>query len=129
MPIKIINATEARVGSSIIVDGIPCVVKKMDISKTGKHGHAKVRFEAVGMIDGKKKVLVVPGHERFDVPLVEKKKGQVLSKSGENISIMDIISFETLDMKCSEEIFDSVTDGDQVEYWIVEGEKIVKRKV
>jgi len=78
MVLKIINATEAKVGTSIIIDGIPCTIKKIDISKTGKHGHAKCRIEAVGMISGQKKVFVVPGHERLEVPLVSKNKGQVL---------------------------------------------------
>ena len=41
MVLKIINATEAKVGTNINVDGEPCTVKKIDISKTGKHGHSK----------------------------------------------------------------------------------------
>ena len=74
MVLKLINATDAKVGTNIIVDGVACTVKKMDVSKTGKHGHAKVRIEAVGIIDGKKRVIARPGHERFEVPMVNKKK-------------------------------------------------------
>ena len=74
MVLKIIEATQAKVGTNIMVDDMPCVVKKIDISKTGKHGHAKCRIEAVGILTGNKKVFVVPGHDRFEVPLVEKKK-------------------------------------------------------
>ena len=79
MVLKIIDATEIKNGTNIIVDGIPCTVRSIDISKTGKHGHAKARIEAIGIIKGQKKVFVVPGHERLEVPLVEKKKGQKLS--------------------------------------------------
>ena len=56
MAYKIINATEVRVGTAIIIDGAPCIVKSIDISKTGKHGHSKARIEAVGIIDNKKRV-------------------------------------------------------------------------
>ena len=74
MVLKIINATEAKVGTNILVDGNPCTVKSIDISKTGKHGHAKCRIEAVPIISGNKKVFVVPGHDRLEVPNVDKRR-------------------------------------------------------
>jgi len=128
MVLKIINATEAKVGTNIIVEGVPCTVKSIDISKTGKHGHAKCRIEAVGIITGQKKVFVIPGHDRLEVPLVNKRKGQVLSM-GNKVSIMDLESFETLDVPCSDEIRSQLKENSNVEYWDVEGEKIAKRKI
>ena len=129
MVAKIINATEAKVGTNIILDGRPSTVKKIDISKTGKHGHAKARIEAVGMIDGNKKIIVVPGHERLEVPLVDKRKGQVLS-IGDKISLMDLESFETIDVDCPEdEVKSMLEEGGNAEYWDIEGVKIVKRKL
>lgn len=129
MVAKIINATEAKVGTNIILDGKASTVKKVDISKTGKHGHAKARIEAVGMIDGNKKIIVVPGHERLEVPLVDKRKGQVLSV-GDKISLMDLESFETIDVDCpEEEVKNSLEEGGNAEYWDIEGIKVVKRKL
>lgn len=130
MVLKIINATEAKTGTNIIVDGVPCVVRSVDISKTGKHGHSKCRFEAIGMINGQKKVFVVPGHERLEVPLVEKKKGQVLSKLDGKVSLMDLESFETIEVPChDEEVFAELEENGNCEYWNIEGEKIVKRRL
>ena len=128
MVLKIINATEVKVGTSIIVDGMPCTVRSIDISKTGKHGHSKCRIEAVGIITGQKKVFVVPGHERLEVPLVEKRKAQVLSL-GDKVSVMDLENFETFEVPCSEEIKGKLEENSNVEYWDVEGEKIIKRKI
>jgi translation initiation factor 5A len=128
MVLKIINATEAKVGTNIIVEGMPCTIKKIDISKTGKHGHAKCRIECVGIITETKKVFVIPGHDRLEIPLVEKRKGQVLSV-GDKVSLMDLENFETLEVECPEEIRAELAGNDNVEYWDVEGEKIVKRKV
>jgi len=129
MVAKIINATEARVGTNIMVDGKPCTVKKIDISKTGKHGHAKARIEAVGIIDKNKKVFVVPGHDRLEVPMVDKRKGQILSK-GDTVSLMDLESFETLDVDCPDaEVKAQLEEGGNAEYWDIEGEKIIKRKL
>jgi len=127
MPIKSITAHEAKPGTHILVDGVACVVKSQDISKTGKHGASKARIEAVGIIDDKKRVLVKPGHEKFEVPLIEKKKGQVLSIEGNNANLMDIESFETLTIAIPAELKDSIKEGSQVEYWNVEGAKVIKR--
>jgi len=128
--LKIIDATEAKVGTNIIVDGMTCTVKSIDISKTGKHGHAKCRIEAVGINTGNKKVFVVPGHERLEVPNVEKRKGQVLSKSDGKATLMDVESFETIEVPCPEkDVYESLEEGGNCEYWDIEGEKIVKRKL
>ncbi len=126
MSFKIINATEAKPGANIIFEGAPCTVKSQDISKTGKHGHAKCRIDAIGIIDGKKRVIVVPGHERFEVPLIEKKKAQVLSVSGDKASVMDLESFETLDVLIDPDV--QVAEGNQVEYWSINEQRIIKRK-
>jgi translation initiation factor 5A len=127
MVLKIINATEAKVGTNIIVEGVPCTIKKIDISKTGKHGHAKCRIEAVGIITEQKKVFVIPGHDRLEIPMVEKRKGQVLSV-GDKVSLMDLETFETLEVDCPDEIKSELAGNDNVEYWDVEGVKVVKRK-
>lgn len=130
MVLKIINATEARVGTNIIVDGMPCTVKSIDVSKTGKHGHAKCRIEAVGIITGTKKVFVVPGHERLEVPVVDKRKGQVLSKAEGKVSVMDLENFETIEVPCPDpDVFEELQENGNCEYWDIEGEKIVKRKL
>ena len=130
MVLKIINATEIRVGTNILVDGVPCVVKSIDVSKTGKHGHAKCRIEAVGIITGTKKVFVVPGHERIEVPSVDKRKGQILSKADGKASIMDLESFETIEVPCPDKnVFEELEENGNCEYWNVEGEKLIKRKL
>ena len=125
---KLINASQARPGTTILVDDVACVVKSNDISKTGKHGHAKCRIEAISVLDGKKKVFVVEGHERLEVPIIEKSRGQVLSLMGEKASIMDLETFETIELPISEELKNDIKDGDQIEYWNVQGTKVIKRK-
>ncbi|MAG28255.1 translation initiation factor IF-5A [Candidatus Pacearchaeota archaeon] len=127
MVLKIIEATQAKPGSMILIDGEPYNIRSNDISKTGKHGHAKCRIEAVNPITKGKKVLAVPGHERFDVPLVEKKKAQVLSVSDKSASVMDLESYETIDLPFAEELKDSLAPEKEVEYWDIEGKKVIMR--
>lgn len=130
MAFKLISATEAKSGATIMVDGVACVVKSNDISKTGKHGHAKCRIEAIGIIDGKKKVFVSAGHERMEVPMVEKNRAQILNLLGEkDASVMDLESFETLNLPIIEELRGQLKEEDQIEYWNIEGIKIIKKKI
>ncbi len=131
MALKIITAHEARPGSTILIDGQACVVRSNDISKTGKHGASKCRIEAIAVIDGKKRIVAVPGSDKFDVPMMEKKRAQVLSVNNDvnMANVMDMESFETFDAPIIEEIRGQLNSGDQVEYWIIdEREKIIKRK-
>ena len=127
MVAKVIDATEMRVGTYLLIDGVAHQVKKMDISKTGKHGHAKVRFEAVSVFTGKKKVMVIPGHDKFEVPMIEKKAAQVLSVSENMASVMDSESFENFDLEIPEDLQDSIVSGVSVEYWDIEGDKLLKK--
>lgn len=127
--LKFIDATQAKVGTTIMIDGEPFTVKKVDVSKTGKHGHAKCRFEAVGVFKDNKKVFVVPGHEKFDVPVLTKNKGQVLSILENKASLMDLESFETIEIEIPEELKGQLEENSNVEYWQVGEQRMIKRKV
>ncbi len=132
MATKLITAHEARTGATILVEGNACIVKSNDVSKTGKHGASKCRIEAIGVLDGKKRIVAVPGSERFDVPLIEKKKAQVLSinPNGEMANVMDLESFETMDLPIMEEAKGTFNPEDQVEYMVVDEKiKVIKRKL
>jgi translation elongation factor P/translation initiation factor 5A len=53
----------------------------------------------------------------------------VLNLNGDKASIMDLESFETLDVDIDSEVKDSLKESDNVEYWDIEGMiKIIKRK-
>jgi len=129
MAFKLINASATRQGTAIMVDGAPCIVRSNDISKTGKHGHAKCRIEAIGVIDGKKRVFAVGGHERLDVPMINKNRAQLLSILEGKASVMDLESYETLEILIPEELKQELKEGDQLEYWEVEGSRVIKRKI
>ena len=129
MDFKLISAVSARPGVSINIDGIPCIVKSNDVSKTGKHGHAKCRIEAISVVDGKKKVFVTGGHERLESPMINKRKAQILSIEGDKAGVMDLESFETIELMVPEELKEELKGEDQVEYWESQGYKIIKKKI
>ena len=127
MVLKVVDATELRVGGFFLTEGETFVVKSIDVSKTGKHGAHKCRFEATGVVSGKKKIVIVPGTERFEVPMIDKRKAQVLAVIGEKVSVMDSENFENFELPIPEEFKGQISDGNSVEYWDMEGIKIIKR--
>ena len=119
-----------KVGSYIIIDNEPCRIVSYDHSKQGKHGSAKARVAAMGVFDGSRHSLVSPVSANVEVPLINKRSGQVISISGQALQIMDLESFEVFETSAvEEEIRDKVRQGGEVEYWqVLDRVKIVRAK-
>ena len=126
MTTKLASAGTMKKGDSIVIEGAACRVVSVQISRPGKHGHAKVRLEAVGMIDEKKRIIVMPGHDNVEVPVIEKKTAQVLSVSDDSANVMDNQSYETFDLKIPEELKGKVVEGVEIQYWEILGDKVMK---
>ena len=114
-------------GNYVIVEGAACTVSDIQISRPGKHGHAKVRLSASGIIDGKKRIVVMPGHDSIDVPIIGKRTAQVLSITGDKANVMDMEKYETFDLKIPEELKDSCIEGSTILYWVILNDKVMKQ--
>ncbi len=114
-------------GNYIVIDGVACKVVDTQVSRPGKHGHAKVRLTGVGLLDEKKRVMVAPGHDHVDVPIVEKKNAQVLSIHDNKVNVMDSETFETFDLDIPEELKDEIVDGVTVIYWEILNDRVIKQ--
>lgn len=124
---KLVSVGSLKKGDTIIIDGAPCKVTDTTTSRPGKHGHAKVNMFAVGILDGKKRQLVMPGHDKVEAPIIEKKTAQVLSISGNSASVMDMETYETFDIEIPEELKSDVGEGKEVLYWTIMGSKVMKQ--
>ncbi len=125
--VKQSNAVNLKKGSYVIIDDVAYVVKDNQISRPGKHGHAKCRIQAVGIINGQKKIIVIPGHDNVQVPIIEKKDAQILSVSGDKANVMDMESYETFDLKVPKDLKDDVKEGKQVTYWVILNDRVIKQ--
>jgi translation initiation factor 5A len=114
-------------GSYIVIDGVACRVVDTATSRPGKHGHAKINLNAVGLLDNRKRNLVLPGHDMVEVPIIEKKNAQVLSVQGDTANVMDSESFETFDLKIPEEMAGTVTEGCVIVYWEILDQRVMKQ--
>ncbi len=119
--IKLTHATSLKQGSYLLVDGNPCIVKSTSTSRPGKHGHAKVRIKATDIFTGSTKEVVKPGHDNVEVPVIYKKKAQVLSVEGDAIELMDMETFETVSTETKyvdNDVRGIFTGGDNLIYQI-----------
>jgi len=124
---KLASVGSLQKGSYIVIDGVACKIVSTATSRPGKHGHAKVNMMATGILDGKKRNMVLPGHDNVDVPIIEKKTAQVLSINGNMANIMDSESYETLDLEIPEEMKDTCKEGVEILYWEILDSKVMKQ--
>ena len=116
-------------GSFVIIDGEPCRIVEISKAKTGKHGSAKAHVVAIGVFTGNKRTLVAPVSQRIEVPIINKRSGQVLAVTGSTAQIMDLETYETLevDIPVGEGIREKLQPGAEVEYWEVLGKRKIVR--
>jgi len=118
-----------RVGSYIILDGEPCRIMNYTKSKPGKHGSAKARIVAIGVFDEAKRTIVKPVSAQVEVPLIEKKTGQVLALLPAAVQLMDLETYAITEAPLPEEegLKLKLASGVEVEYWQILGRTRIMR--
>jgi translation initiation factor 5A len=112
-------------GRYVMIDEEPCKVLGVTTSVPGKHGEAKARLEVTGVFDNKRRSIVKPADAIMEVPIIEKKVGQVIAITGNNAQIMDMTSYEIFDIPIPEELKEKLAQGKEVSYWVVVDRKML----
>ena len=114
----------------VIIDGEPSRIVTVEKSKPGKHGSAKARIVAIGVFDGVKRSIVSPVDAKIDVPIIDKRSGQVIAIAGDTVQIMDLETFEVFELtEVDEEFKDRLKPSVEVEYWRILGRpKLIRVK-
>ena len=107
---------ELKVGRYVNIDDEPCKIISIDTSKPGKHGSAKANIDAVSIFTGAKKSIVGPVSTKVQVPIIDKRKGQILSITGEEALVMDLESFENLSIVINDDAEQEIEEGAEVLY-------------
>jgi len=120
-----------KVGSYVIIDNEPYRIMNFTKSKPGKHGSAKARVVAIGVFDGSKRSFVKPISAQVEVPIIEKRTGQVIALLPTSVQVMDLETYEIFEIPPPEEedIKSRLASGVEVEYWRILGKtKIMRTK-
>lgn len=128
---KPVDVGSIKVGQYILIDDEPCRIVEYEKSKPGKHGAAKARIVAIGLFTEQKKNVISPVDAKIEVPVIEKRSGQVISVMGDMVQMMDLESYETFEtpMPKESELSSKLNSGVEVEYWKMSvGIKIMRTK-
>ena len=116
-----VEARTLKEGNYIKINGEPCKIMSKTSGKTSKHGGAKAVITAVGVFDGKKREWVGPVSSNVEVPMILKRKGQVVSVQDGSAQIMDMESYEMFDLAVPKDR--ELKEGEEIAYIEVEGKK------
>lgn len=128
---KPVDVGSLRVGGYMIIDNEPCRIVDITKSKPGKHGSAKARIVAIGVFDGQKRQFVKPVDGNVEIPIIDKRPGQVFAVNPNSVQIMDLETYEYVDAPFPEEedLKAKLAVGVEIEYWKIMGRvKIVRAK-
>ncbi|MFB6152197.1 MAG: translation initiation factor IF-5A [Haloarculaceae archaeon] len=121
MATKQVEVRDLDEGSYVIIDGAPCQIDGYSTAKPGKHGSAKARVEAKGVFDGKRRNLSQPVDAKIQVPIINRKQGQVVSTDGGEAQVMDLESYDTFTLALPEDV--DLAPDDEIEYLEMEEQR------
>jgi len=115
---KYVGINSLKEGNVIDIEGYACKIVSIEKSKPGKHGAAKARIVGIDIFSDKKCTLLASSGDEAQAPVVQRSNAQVVADLGDNIQIMDMSSYETIEVKkpAEKDIFEKLTNGCEVEY-------------
>jgi len=139
MSIRRTEIQKLKTGQYIMVEEEPCQIKATERSKSGKHGHAKVRVVCVGVFDNNKRSLTIPSGHMVEIPEIIKGTAQINFIEDTSINIMDLETYESVDVNwpAEDELKQKIKDLQQdpgkmslsqVEYWKLAGKILAQNK-
>lgn len=113
-----------KIGRYMVVDEEPCKILSITTSKPGKHGASKARIDVVSVFTGSKKSVVYSVTDKIFVPMIDKRKAQVLSVQGDIVQLMDAENYDTFEMPIPEGM--TLEPGSEVSYWDAMGRRMLR---
>jgi len=117
---------DLKEGDLVLIENVPCKVESVSTSVSGKHGAAKTRVEAIGLFDGRRRSIVQPADEEVEIPIIKRKKAQVLAIIGNNVQLMDLETYENFELEIPEEKRGKIKEGEEIWYYEIMGIRTLK---
>lgn len=115
------TASELERGNYFIYNNEPVRVIRKEVIVVGTHSHSKLKFYIQGLREKGERTVIYQHSDRIDKIEIMRKQGQVISKAGNKVQLMDNVSYETLDSNLPAELISDINEGDQVTFIEVNG--------
>ena len=122
-------ASELEKGNYFIYNGEPVKITRKEVVSVGTHSHTKLKFYVQGLRDKGEKTVTFQHSDRVEKVEIMRKQGQVISKTGNKVQVMDTVSYETLDSDLAPEMAEEINEGDYVTFVELNGKvKILEKR-
>ena len=118
---------DLKIGKYVIIDDHPCRIVSLDKSKPGKHGAAKVSVVGISLFNNSKRSLMKSSDADCQIPIIERKRAQIVSAEGSGAMLMDNVSYETFEVQIPAEMEGAVEVGKEIQYMEVLGQRLLLR--
>ncbi len=121
-----IKVSDVKVGACVMNRGEPYKVIQKERVTTGTHMHSKTKITLQGIFSGRTEVLTLSHHENLEDVDISSKKGQVVAKvPPDQLQIMDLVSYETVNSTVRDDVFQKVQEGSIVTFIDFNGKIVV----
>ena len=110
------TADDLQKGSYFIHNNEPVRVLRKEVVAYGTHSHSKLKVFFQGLNDKGERSINLHHTDKVEIVNITRKTGQVISKAGDTIQVMDADSYETLDATAAKELFNEINEGDEVTF-------------
>ena len=110
------SASDLEKGNYFIHNGEPVRVTRKEVVAVGTHSHTKLKIFFQGITDKGEKTVNFGHTDKVEIVDIKRKLGQMVSISGSNGQIMDMVTFEMLDAIIPLEFQDKVKEKDQITF-------------
>jgi len=107
-------ASELGKKDSFLYQGSPVRVVKKEVVAVGTHSHTKLKLYVKNVLTGQESIVTLAHNDKVEPIDIKKKLGQLISKSGDALMVMDNVSYETFPASADPEVLDIIQEGDQV---------------
>ena len=110
------TADDLQKGSYFIHNNEPVRVLRREVVAYGTHSHSKLKIFFQGLNDKGERSINLHHTDKVEIVNITRKTGQVISKAGDTIQVMDADSYESLDATAAKELFNEINEGDEVTF-------------
>ena len=89
---------------------------RKEVIVVGTHSHSKLKFYIQGLREKGERTVTFQHSDMVEKIEIMRKQGQIISKSGNKVQLMDAVSYETLDSNLPQELADDINEGDSITF-------------
>ena len=124
------TATELERGSYFIYNNEPVRVTRKELVAYGTHSHSKLKIFFQGLNEKGEKSVNLHHTDKVEIVDIIRKLGQIISKTGNKVQVMDMVSYETIECNAAPEILNNLNENDQVTFIDFKGNfEIIEKRV